>query len=248
MGQAYLFLSYLLFMDLGNGFTYDYAANGCYALKMSNQLSLGNKVMNVTLPSSEDIAKIMHYFADAPYCWVVDAFDVNTAEILQEHGFSPVWVGSGMVFDLAIHTDTDNVDGLVIKEATTDEERTLFVNLVTESFQYAEDEKMEELFHYLVTHVASGALHCYVGLYQNRPVAVGIAIYHADAVSLHKIGTLPAYRNKGIGSAVTHHMLHNAAKRGCTQAILCASPEGKTLYERIGFKQFATYNFYSRED
>lgn len=55
---------------------------------------------------------------------------------------------------------------------------------------------------------------------------------------------LDYYRNKGLGYAISHKPLLDARNRGFKQTILLASSKGRPLYNRIGFKEYASYHFY----
>src|SRR6476660_1034406 len=45
----------------------------------------------------------------------------------------------------------------------------------------------------------------------------------------------PAWRRRGVGEAVMHAVLDALAVRGSRRGVLHASPDGRRLYERLGF-------------
>lgn len=51
------------------------------------------------------------------------------------------------------------------------------------------------------------------------------------------VGVLPAYRGRGIGSALTAAATAGALERGCDVAFLHATDAGRGLYERLGYAQ-----------
>jgi len=61
-----------------------------------------------------------------------------------------------------------------------------------------------------------------------------------------KLGTIPAYRKRGLGFAVSRHALVEAKKNGYKTALLFASVMGKPLYEKIGFREYALYKFFGK--
>ncbi len=63
-------------------------------------------------------------------------------------------------------------------------------------------------------------------------------------MGLHLVATLPAYRGKGLGYAVSQKPLIDAQQRGASHAILLASEMGKPVYQKIGFKEYALCNVY----
>ena len=86
----------------------------------------------------------------------------------------------------------------------------------------------------------------YVGYEGNTPVTTGLLVLHANVAGVYYIMTHPSYRRKGYGSAMMHHLLKCAKQEGFHLATLQASEEGKSLYERMGFRRsclFVEYNF-----
>lgn len=51
------------------------------------------------------------------------------------------------------------------------------------------------------------------------------------------VGVLPAYRGRGVGSALTAAATTAARERGCDVAFLHATDVGRGLYERLGYAQ-----------
>ena len=51
------------------------------------------------------------------------------------------------------------------------------------------------------------------------------------------IYTDPAYRGRGLASAMLKKLKHESKERGITKLILMASPAGKPVYHRFGFKE-----------
>lgn len=86
----------------------------------------------------------------------------------------------------------------------------------------------------------------YVGYEGNIPVTTGLLVLHANVAGVYYIMTHPSYRRKGYGSAMMHHLLKCAKQEGFHLATLQASEEGKSLYERMGFRRsclFVEYSF-----
>ena len=69
----------------------------------------------------------------------------------------------------------------------------------------------------------------------DEPVCVGSLLVTGTTGGLYNIATLPAARGRGAGYAVTRALMALARERGCTEAILDASPMGLPVYERLGF-------------
>lgn len=81
------------------------------------------------------------------------------------------------------------------------------------------------------------AMHLYLARRPNgEAVASGAAFVGGGVVGLYTIGTLPAYRRKGIASQLTHKMLTDAHADGLEVAVLHASEHGRGVYTRLGFE------------
>ena len=84
----------------------------------------------------------------------------------------------------------------------------------------------------------------YVGRLEGEPVATAEATIAGGVAGLYNISTVPAFRRRGIGSAMTLQPLHDARTRGCATAVLQAAPDGVSIYERAGFRTFGTITEY----
>jgi ribosomal protein S18 acetylase RimI-like enzyme len=62
------------------------------------------------------------------------------------------------------------------------------------------------------------------------------------------VGTEPARRRRGIGSAMTAGALRGAASLGAGQALLHSTADGASLYKRLGFEPAGLLTRYSYGD
>jgi len=85
--------------------------------------------------------------------------------------------------------------------------------------------------------VWEGVLRGWVGYEQGRPMCIAIANADAGSVGLYSVATLPAWRRRGFGEAITRHALEDAwARSGFSASILQATPAGLSLYRRMGYQ------------
>ncbi len=76
----------------------------------------------------------------------------------------------------------------------------------------------------------------FVGEVDGRPAAVaGVWLLGADA-GIGWVATLPDARRRGLGALVSARAVEYAFDHGASMAALQASPSGRGVYERIGFK------------
>ena len=75
-----------------------------------------------------------------------------------------------------------------------------------------------------------------LGTLDREPVCCGLLYCGAGVAGLIGLGTLPAYRRRGIGSAMQLERLRLAREMGYRYAVLFASEMGYSPYLKLGFK------------
>ena len=87
----------------------------------------------------------------------------------------------------------------------------------------------------------------YLGRLDGVPVAIS-QIYLAEGVAaVHYVVTVPEVRRRGLGAAMTMHVLREARAMGYRVAVLTASPDGIGIYRRIGFREYCWFRRYEWE-
>lgn len=76
----------------------------------------------------------------------------------------------------------------------------------------------------------------YIGYLNGTAVASSMVFVGADVAGLYYIGTLPDYRQQGIGTAMTHYSLKQAQSLGYDLVVLQATDMGANIYRDLGFQ------------
>ncbi|MFO0576559.1 MAG: GNAT family N-acetyltransferase [Polyangia bacterium] len=84
----------------------------------------------------------------------------------------------------------------------------------------------------------------FVGCLHEEPVATSRLTRHGEVAEILGVVTLPAYRRRGLGTALTWAAMTEARRRGCTALTLTASELGYGVYRRIGFVPAGRYLTY----
>ena len=84
----------------------------------------------------------------------------------------------------------------------------------------------------------------YVGYLDGTPVATAQLVVSDGVGGLYYVGTAETHRKRGFGERITRAAIAAGAEQGCDMFSLQASPLGRPVYERIGFRQVAEYHTY----
>jgi GNAT superfamily N-acetyltransferase len=87
----------------------------------------------------------------------------------------------------------------------------------------------------------------YLGRLDGEPVATSERFAAGRSVSVQYVVTLPAFRRRGIGAAMTARVLQDGRARGHDLAVLTASPAGIGVYRRLGFRAHCRIRRYEWE-
>jgi GNAT superfamily N-acetyltransferase len=84
----------------------------------------------------------------------------------------------------------------------------------------------------------------FVGRVDGAPVATSVGFQGGGAVGLYGVGTVPTFRGRGFGGAVTEAAIDWGRERGEAHAILHATEMGEPVYRRLGFQAVGELNQY----
>ena len=87
----------------------------------------------------------------------------------------------------------------------------------------------------------------YVGRMGSAPVASAELFVAERVAAVHHVVTVPEARRRGIGSAMTLRLLHDARALGYRVGVLTASPSGIGSYRRFGFREYCEFRRFEWE-
>jgi ribosomal protein S18 acetylase RimI-like enzyme len=85
----------------------------------------------------------------------------------------------------------------------------------------------------------------FVGACEGRPVTVAQYCSVEGIAVIAGVATLPAYRRRGFGTAITWAAIAEASARGCTAATLNAGDMSYPLYVQMGFLPVCKHRTYA---
>ncbi len=229
-----------------------------------SDILLRNWVLNPKFTSENALLKVkeqIDYFKKrkVPFLWWngPSATPSNLGNIMVDAGMikmEQIPKMGDMVMEIRKAEDMESVlneivvkTGIEIRKICSMEEIREAVQIVIKSMGYSEEFQR------------SGELSCKVMLQENpsvnvlvgyaayldgKPVSISTVFYGGGVVGLYSVVTLPKYRYRGIGTAITLAPLIDARKRGFEIAVLTATKYGFPVYERIGFKKIEVMEQY----
>lgn len=81
----------------------------------------------------------------------------------------------------------------------------------------------------------------FIGRLEQRAVGTAVAIRTDDVSGVYAVGTLPAARRHGVGSALTWAAVDAGRAWGCDVVVLQASEMGLPIYAAMGFRTVVEY-------
>ncbi len=211
-----------------------------------------NVVLDADFSSAEANKKILevtNYFTqkNIPFSWWVSPFDKpdDLPEQLERNGYQNTENNTAMYFDLdAWNGHASSIPQLEIIRAK--DEKTLHDFALV----LANDEAaFKKYFSWIASILTDDdPIEYYVGYVNDKPVVRGLSCYFAQVAGLHWLSTAPDERRKGYGAAMQQYRLKRAKELGYHIAVLQASSEGYSLYQRLGYKECDVFREFKLTD
>jgi GNAT superfamily N-acetyltransferase len=81
----------------------------------------------------------------------------------------------------------------------------------------------------------------YTGYVGGKPAATSVRIRTGGVAGIYFVSTLPEFRRRGFGEAMTWRAISDGRAAGCKLSYLQASKMGRPIYERMGFRVIEEY-------
>lgn len=163
---------------------------------------------------------------------------------LTQLGFSLLEELPEMYFDLSNPLQNVNNNLITIREADENDDLKEWIIPVNEGFQAPEGEDHFRKLNAAIINSGSGKLRQFIAYYENNIAAAGTLFLSKNAVMLHNLATRNAYTKRGVGTALTLHMMKEAKNLGFKHCFLDSSEGGFNLYKRVGFQVYSTTLIY----
>lgn len=181
-----------------------------------------------------------------PFTWWVDpsATPADLGARLRAAGFEEAESLPVMVLPLD-ELPAGEESKLVITEVLTASQWTDFTGVLLSCWDAGRSAMREFLCRARVSAFASDSRGRFlVGYVDDVPVCTADVLLHAGVAGIFNVVTRPEYQRRGHGTAITVAALELARAAGYRTAALQASPQGRPVYQRLGFEQVGQYVVY----
>jgi ribosomal protein S18 acetylase RimI-like enzyme len=192
--------------------------------------------------ADDRIATILDYFRElkTDMSWWVGPTSTpgDLGDRLVAHGLVAEEPAPGMAMSLDDWTPPAAPDGLETTPTADAEAFHQAMEVMFEGFEIPRHVQpaFEERFADFC--IGPGAIQTtYLARVDGRAVATSLGMLVDDVVGIYNVATAVEARRRGAGAAVTAAAMADARARGARWAILESSEMGRSVYERLGFRQ-----------
>ncbi|PKB82944.1 MAG: hypothetical protein BZY88_03390 [SAR202 cluster bacterium Io17-Chloro-G9] len=183
-----------------------------------------------------------------PMGWWVGPSDPTPGmgSLLEARRFSHAATVTGMAVDLLTLDATVSMPpGFTINEVTNPDDLETWCRIMTDVSEFPGFAKTAWLEMYQeIGIIDNPQWRLYIGAQDDTAVSTSALFLGAGVAGIHGVTTLPEFRGRGIGQAMTHKPLLDARSRGYRVGVLYSSEMAVNIYRRLGFQEFGQGNIY----
>ncbi|GAB2950785.1 GNAT family N-acetyltransferase [Streptomyces heilongjiangensis] len=186
-------------------------------------------------PSLEEIAPLVASGSPWELPWSIHVCGTPSplvTELAARHGLT-LFVREPLMIRRPEHGMPDKpiTDPLNIR-AISDDEIGLYTASVADGFEIPRD-ALRSLTHPSLAKIDGITL--YLAELDGVPVGTGMTVISGDLMGIFNVTTLPGYRRRGYGRAITIELIRAGFAAGATTTYLFASKMGEPVYASVGF-------------
>jgi len=202
----------------------------------------------VELPAVERAAEVFRDAGHGFTVWTRDRLDAELEGDLASVGYGTMLTLPGMVIDQPL-PDQGPPAGVSVHRVETDADRMSWVIANLTGFSSDDDDRgaVRSAFSTLDS-LVGGPIAGFLAEADGRPVGASM-VFVDEATGIGVVGwvgTVPEYRRRGIGDAVTRAATNAGFGLGARKLSLQASPMGLPLYEKLGYRTITGYKIWFR--
>lgn len=135
--------------------------------------------------------------------------------------------------------------GVDIVRVQTQQDQAGWLKVMMEGFEEPEPARPDVQM-YLANSIseASPVFEHFLAYWDGIPCAISSFVGARLGAGIYNVVTLPAYRGRGLGRALTLTVMQSAQKAGYSTSMLFATTSGFPVYKRLGFETVSTGDLY----
>ena len=161
----------------------------------------------------------------------------DLAERLEKHGFVNAGKDPGMAVELSdIKKDLPTPAGLTVQLVEDEQSLKQWCQVLGAGFEMPDF--VAEAYYEVMRYADSEIVLLYLGMLDNKPVAISQLTYGAGVAGIYCVATLPEARRQGMGAYMTLLPLLEAKRQRYKIGVLHASEMGVGVYRSLGFEEY----------
>jgi GNAT superfamily N-acetyltransferase len=216
---------------------------GLLLVSIGGRDSLENLAFVLSPPDDpgEVLDRALDFFRRHPVPWGVLAFPeavASMAPALSRSGFLDEGTFPGMVLHPIPDAVPDPPSGFRVERARTLGELERLEHAASRAYEVpygGADARW----------LTVPGLSLYIGYFRDEAVAHGALIDSHRVAGVAYIGTVPEQRRRGFAEAMVWRIVSEGRAAGCDAAYLWATPLGRTVYAKMGFRRVVDYRIWS---
>jgi len=214
-----------------------------------------NRVMYACFEPDQADARIEEILAQyqqrgLPQVWMIgpSSQPSDLGERLQKHGLSYLGGYPGMVARLTPPMAASSwPDGFSICQVSDEDRLKEWLSIVSIAYAHPAfvSQALFELYLSLITREESPC-RLYLGFLKGTAAAASLLLSGETVAGIFSVATLPQFRRRGLGRAITLATMQQAQAMGYTLAALASTQMGINVYRGLGFVECCRLDIYSK--
>jgi N-acetylglutamate synthase-like GNAT family acetyltransferase len=194
--------------------------------------------------SALTVDAVNQFFAphSVPWAWFI--LPATNKHDLKKHGLTLLEIAPSLYYDLSNPFQMITSDDITIEEMNDQDDLTKWIEPINEGFQIKSNDEDYRLLNVRAMKNDNKKLRHYVAYYNGKVAAAATLFISKESVMLHNLATKTKFKKRGLGTALTMHMMLKAKEMGFQHCFLDSSDEALNLYKKIGFKVYCNTAIY----
>src|SRR4029079_9066307 len=164
-----------------------------------------NKTNSAELANSVNIFFEKH---KVPWGWFITP--ASSENDLVQHNFTLIEEAPAMYFNLLNKLPSMKSEFITVEEAEKNDALKIWIQPINEGFQVNEADDSYRKLNADLLNKGEQKLRHFIAYYKNKIAAAGTLFLSNDAVMIHNVATKTDFKNRGLGTTLTLHMMEIA--------------------------------------